>query len=52
MSNVYLFVREGGFFYPIELNDDNDAKANAECNPGTMRVEDMEGRIVWEVTKQ
>lgn len=35
-------------FYPIELKDDADARANAECNPGTTRVETPDGKIIWE----
>ena len=44
---VYIFFRPEGFFYPITLRDDADARANAECNPGTVKVEDMKGRVVW-----
>lgn len=44
---VYLFFRGEGFFYPIELADDDDARRNAEHNPGTTRVEDVRGRVVW-----
>jgi len=44
---LYIFVRKD-MFYPIMLYDDADARANAECNPGTVRVEDHTGRIVWE----
>lgn len=43
---VYIFIREGGF-YPLALKDDVDARRNAECNPGTIRVEDTVGRVVW-----
>jgi len=43
---MYIFFRLGGW-YPIELRDDDDAKANAEWNPGTLRVEDIKGRVVW-----
>lgn len=43
---IYVFFRDEGF-YPIELRDDDDARDNAECNPGTIRVEDHSGRIVW-----
>jgi hypothetical protein len=42
----YVFFRKG-MFYPIEMKDDADAKVNAECNPGTIRVEDINGRVVW-----
>lgn len=43
---TYIFYREN-MFYMVELKDDKDAKANAEVNPGTIRVEDMRGNIVW-----
>jgi hypothetical protein len=39
MKRVYIFFRKEGF-YPIELKDDADARANAERNPGTIRVID------------
>lgn len=42
----YVFYREE-MFYMIELLDDADAVANAECNQGTRRVEDMRGNQVW-----
>lgn len=44
--NYYIFRRAEGF-YPLLLQDDADAVANAECNPGTLRVEDWTGRQVW-----
>ncbi len=42
----YVFVRESQF-YVIELHGDEDARNNALCNPGTVRVEDMLGNVVW-----
>lgn len=42
----YVFYRDE-IFYMIDLADDADAVANAECNPGTRRVEDMRGNQVW-----
>lgn len=45
-KKVYLFFRAGQF-YPLELWDDREAVANAECNPGTTRVETVNGRRVW-----
>ncbi len=44
--NTYFFYRDH-IFYMIELMDDADAVANAECNPGTRRVEAMKGNQVW-----
>ena len=50
-GNLYTFHRKGPdgqeFFYPIELKDDEDARKNAEWNPGTIRVEDLDGNVVW-----
>lgn len=42
----YVFYRDE-MFYMIDLADDADAIANAECNPGTRRVEDMSGNQIW-----
>lgn len=42
----YLFYRDE-MIYVIDLLGDDDAIANAECNPGTRRVEDMKGVQVW-----
>ncbi|MBB3806366.1 hypothetical protein FHR51_002518 [Xanthomonas arboricola] len=45
--SVYVFRREEGF-YPLNLANDAEAIANAECNPGTLRVEHAaDGRQVW-----
>lgn len=44
---TYSFHRSDGF-YPLELKDDADAKANAECNVGTLKVENVVTReVVW-----
>lgn len=34
---LYTFFREGGF-YPMEFGSDGEAKANAACNLGTIKV--------------
>ncbi len=47
-GKIYIFIREGGFFYDIILRDDTDAIENAKCNPGTIRIEDIFGQVVWE----
>lgn len=47
---IYIFFRNSDgkeTWYPVELYDDEEAKRNAECNPGTVRVETLEQRIVW-----
>jgi len=46
-KRVFIFIREDGF-YPIELPEGTVAD-NAECNTGTLRVEDaVSGKTVWE----
>ena len=42
---IYIFQRADGW-YPLELENDQEAIANALCNPGTLYVEQGE-RIVW-----
>lgn len=41
-----IFHRENSF-YAIELPADDDLNAHAEANPGTLRIEDMFGNILW-----
>ena len=44
----YVFFRKGGF-YIVNLSGDEDVLPNVELNPGTLRVEDITGRVVWPV---
>ena len=45
-KRLFFFIRADGF-YPLELPEDTVVD-NAECNPGTLRVEDAQtGEIVW-----
>lgn len=45
--SIYTFHRENGF-YPLELASDEEARANAECNPGTVKVvNEITGETVW-----
>lgn len=34
-------------FYIIDLPNDEDLALHAELNPGTLRVEDMFGNVLW-----
>jgi hypothetical protein len=43
---VYIFFRKEGW-YPLNLGSDEEARANAEHNPGTLKVETVQGRLVW-----
>ena len=50
MSEIYNFFRKADgeeWFYPLWLYDDEEAKENAEYNPGTTKVENIWGRIIW-----
>jgi len=42
---TFVFFREG-FFYPVEIPVESIAD-NAALNPGTLRVEDLCGRVMW-----
>jgi len=45
--SLYTFHRAEGF-YPLVLKDDDDAKVNAFCNPGTLKVvNELTGETVW-----
>lgn len=51
---IYIFFRNTNGeerWYPVELTDDEEARRNAECNPGTVRVETLDERKVWERDK-
>jgi len=55
-GEVVIFFRETGF-YPIQLSglkpSAEEAADHAACNPGTLRVETLEGKVLWpEGTKQ
>lgn len=41
----FVFFRDG-VFYIVEIPR-SQVMANVECNPGTLRVEDIAGNVVW-----
>jgi hypothetical protein len=48
-----VFVRDGGFYTVpcqkrAEQTPEEVAKENAECNLGTLRVEDVHGNVLWQ----
>lgn len=48
---TFLFIRSDGF-YPINLPEAT-VRDNAECNSGTIRVEDAEtGEVVWSANQE
>lgn len=47
MRLPYIFFRKDGF-YPVDgIKNDEEAKRQAEINPGTIRVERLNGKVVW-----
>lgn len=48
---VYLFFYDEGF-YPVEEESDERVIRHVALNPGILRIETVEGRVVWEETKQ
>ncbi len=54
MKPIAIFFRPGGF-YPVKMMDpatcgkslETQAADHAGLNPGTTRVEDIEGNILW-----
>ncbi len=49
-SEMMVFVREG-FIYPVQgvvgVPLPEQARQHAELNPGTLRVEDVSGTVLW-----
>lgn len=45
-TRLVIFFREG-MFYPLELPVTDDLAKHAECNPGTLRIEDIRGNVLW-----
>ena len=56
---TYLFFRQKQdddgiileVWYPLDLKDDADAVTNGKCNTGTIRVENINGQIIWSPIK-
>lgn len=48
MNQTVTFIRKDGFYcvdYPEGYHDWN---VDAKNNPGTIRIEDMYGKVLWE----
>lgn len=41
-----VFVRREGL-YPVSMPAADDLKEHAASNPGTLRIEDMKGTVLW-----
>jgi hypothetical protein len=47
---TYIFFREG-FFYPVEEESDEKVLAHVSMNPGTLRVETIDGKVLYDASK-
>lgn len=47
---TYLFFREG-HFYPVEEESDEKVLTHVPLNPGTLRIETIEGRVIYDASK-
>ena len=45
---TYIFHRKEGW-YPVELRNDQEALDCVPLNPGTLKVTDANGRVVWAI---
>lgn len=41
-----IFIREDSFYF-LELPDDDNIETHVRSNPGTKRVESIDGRVLW-----
>lgn len=52
-AETMIFFRQGHFYLVqgvIGVPMKKQAKDNAELNPGTVRVEDIDGNVLWDAT--
>lgn len=46
LTRTVIFFREG-MFYPIMVREKEDLAEHARLNPGTLRIEDVDGNVLW-----
>lgn len=51
MTQVYIFFRDG-FFYPVEEESDEKVLKHVPLNPGTKKIETLDGRVIYEEPKK
>lgn len=49
VTRIFFRNDEAGqpMFYMIDLPEDDDLAVHAELNPGTLRIEDVAGNVLW-----
>lgn len=45
-TRLVIFFRKD-CWYPLELPVSDDLAEHAEWNPGTLRIEDIDGNVLW-----
>lgn len=48
---TYLFFRDGHFYAIDAIKDDAEVLDHIAINPGTTKVEDATGRVVWDIKR-
>lgn len=50
-SRLIVFFRADGFYPTSYPADYSDWQAEADRNPGTLRIEDAQGNVLWQAPK-
>jgi hypothetical protein len=50
MEKMVIFFRKEGF-YPVHLSPECKIEDHVKLNPGTTRVEDINGNVLWPTRK-
>lgn len=49
-TRTVVFFREEGW-YPLDLPEWDDLAEHARRNPGTLRIEDLDGNVLWSAVR-
>ncbi len=47
---IYIFFRDG-HFYPVSEESDEKVLRHVPLNPGTTKIETIDGRVIYEAAK-
>lgn len=50
-DRVVIFFRKEGF-YPVQFTPNCKVEDHVRLNPGTIRVEELNGKIIWPTSPQ
>ena len=52
LPTIWLMITETGHFYPIRPSTLCKAEDHAALNPHLIRIEDKDGKVLWQRTAQ